>query len=157
MRIHQFPERGIGAVIDQHAIKLYSIHENPELLQVYFEGWEYIDMIPCDPGKNGDVRKEKMKFRLPLNRGCRIFIPLTNDNGCIRDIDRLVETFQSGTNHIIERLSPFSKRVHGHGRGGCLAMTTSNYHSCFCQTFLVNVFGKGVNFEVQLTRFYELR
>ena len=55
--LHQLVKYRIGLIVDKGAPRFYFIDKNGKLFEVYFEGGEYIDMIPCYTGDYGNMRK----------------------------------------------------------------------------------------------------
>ena len=91
VRLHQLVKYRIGLVVDKGATRFYFIDKNGKLIEVYFEGGEYIDMVPGDTGDDGNMRKQKMELGFFNNRTGRIFISLADEQGGIGNANRLIE------------------------------------------------------------------
>ena len=105
--LHQLVKYRIGLIVDKGAPRFYFIDKNGKLFEVYFEGGEYIDMIPCDTGDDGNMRKQKMELGFFNYRAGRIFISLADEQWGIGNANRLIEAVQFGTYQKIEVATTF--------------------------------------------------
>src|SRR5688572_30287352 len=66
-------------VINKMSAAFYLLYKDAELVQVIFECWENVNMVPGYTRQDRDVRKKKMELWSFFQCACRIFITLTYD------------------------------------------------------------------------------
>src|ERR1700761_6649816 len=89
MLFHQFAENRIRFIIYKDTARFDLIQKYPELFEIDIESGEDIDMVPGDPSQNGDMGEKKVEFGPFFQGACRIFIPLTDNDRGIGDVDGL--------------------------------------------------------------------
>src|SRR5579872_4882814 len=139
MILHQSLQNSIRSIIDKNSTRLYLIYKNAKLVQVIFKCREDIDMIPGNPRYHGNMWKKKMEFGSFLQRTCRVFIPFTDNDGGMGDIDRLGETFQPRPDQPVKIHSGRCQRRHDHGRRSSLSMTAAHYYPLLVTALLVDI------------------
>src|SRR3954470_6634307 len=122
MFFDEFHKYRVGFIIDKAAAGLNLVYKNFELLQIRIKSWKHVDMVPGYSGEDSHMRKQEMKFGSLFQNTCRVFIAFANDQRCISDADRLIKSFQSCTNQVIEFLPGFLQYMHNHGGSRSLTM-----------------------------------
>src|SRR5688572_800864 len=101
--------------------------------------------------------KQKMKFGSFFDYAGRIFIALTNNQGSISNINRLIKSLEFSAYKVIKLQARLIKDVHDHGSGSCFTMASSYHDAGFLAALLEDIFRKRIDFKVELPRLYELR